>query len=216
MNLEVHIYQLLQEKEAVELPGFGVFTLQKKTAQLDPESSKLMPPTQEVSFQKQESVNGADLSRYIAAKTLQNLFQVQTEIQEQVALWKQELELSQEITLTGLGNLKVQNEEWILVSPKDLTQTIGFFGLEELHLEPLLNSRAQDFQSDNQYVFGQSILWTFLLILPLGGILFFALSDPQVIFGKKSFHQSPPKSFQKEKFKPAKNSTVKDTLKIIP
>ncbi len=40
MNLGLHLYNYLQEKGSAELPGFGVFTLKKKSATLDEQSSK--------------------------------------------------------------------------------------------------------------------------------------------------------------------------------
>ena len=50
MNLGLHLYNYLQEKGSAELPGFGVFTLKKKSATLDEQSSKILPPTYEISF----------------------------------------------------------------------------------------------------------------------------------------------------------------------
>ena len=52
MNLGLHLYNYLQEKGSAELPGFGVFTLKKKSATLDEQSSKILHPTYEISFRR--------------------------------------------------------------------------------------------------------------------------------------------------------------------
>ena len=64
MNLGLHIFNYLQKNGSVELPGFGVFTIQKKSAQIDKVSSVLLPPIQEIKFQKNQLVFNSDLSKY--------------------------------------------------------------------------------------------------------------------------------------------------------
>ena len=45
MNLGQYLFGSLQEMGRVELPNFGVFSLQKKSAILNEEDATLLPPT---------------------------------------------------------------------------------------------------------------------------------------------------------------------------
>jgi hypothetical protein len=43
MNLGQYLFGYLQEKGSAELPGFGIFSIQKKSATLDEAEAKLLP-----------------------------------------------------------------------------------------------------------------------------------------------------------------------------
>ena len=82
MNLGQYLFGYLQEKGSAELPGFGIFSIQKKSATLDEAEAKLLPPSFDVTFQRNTEIFNSDFSKYIAEKTGENLFIVQTEIKE--------------------------------------------------------------------------------------------------------------------------------------
>ena len=69
-------------------------------------------------------------------------------------------------------------------------------------------------ESDNQYVFNNSILWIFLFILPVGAIVYLAINYQDQIFGKKSFDEVTVKtSTHRIPEKPKVNPIVpKDSL----
>ncbi len=212
MNLGLHIFNFLQEKGRVELPSFGIFILEKKSAQFDEATSTLLPPTQEIIFQKNNLVFGADLSRYIAEKTGGNLFEVQTQIKEEVLLWNQQLEENITLHVDELGDF-AEKDGAIVLSSKNP----NYFGLEEISLKEIENSNLSIAKEDteNQYVFSQSVLWSFLFIIPLGGVLFLALNYQEQIFGKKSFNVSVKTSTHRiENRSVKKDSIKKDTAKV--
>ena len=68
MNLGLHLYNYLQEKGSAELPGFGVFTLKKKSAILNEEDATLLPHTYEIFFEKNDSILNSDFAKYISEK----------------------------------------------------------------------------------------------------------------------------------------------------
>ncbi len=218
MNLGLHIFNLLQEKGKVELPGFGVFTLQKKSAQLDPETSTLLPPAQEIHFQSSKLVLGSDLSIYIAEKTGGNLFDIQSQIKEEVLNWHKELAENKNMQVNELGEFLEKNGEISLISKKDFTQNPNYFGLEEISLKEIKLQKfpiLEDEETDNQYVFSHSVLWSFLLIIPVGAILYLALNYQDQLFGKKSFGLTVKTSTHRiEKTPIKKDSLKKDSVKI--
>ena len=212
MNLGLHIFNFLQEKGRVELPGFGIFILEKKSAQFDEVTSTLLPPTQEMIFQKNNLVFGADLSRYIAEKTGGNLFEVQTQIKEEVLLWNQHFEENKTLHIDELGDFS-EKEGAIFLNSKNPS----YFGLEEISLKEIETSNLSVAEEDteNQYVFSQSVLWSFLFIIPLGVVLFLALNYQEQIFGKKSFNVSVKTSTHRiENRSVKKDSIKKDTAKV--
>ena len=218
MNLGLHIFNYLQKNGSVELPGFGVFTMQKKSAQIDESSSVLLPPIQEIKFQKNQLVFNSDLSKYIAEKTGENLFVVQTQIKEEVLNWQEELQNNKSLSIDELGEFLIENQEINLISKNDFTKNPSYFGLEKIDLKEIENPKISNTEvedSDNQYVFSKSLLWTFLFIIPVGGIIYLALNYKDKIFGKKSFDMSVKTSTQRiEKDSINKDSSAKDSLKI--
>lgn len=220
MNLGLHIFNYLQKNGSVELPGFGVFTMQKKSAQIDESSSVLLPPIQEIKFQKNQLVFNSDLSKYIAEKTGENLFVVQTQIKEEVLNWQEELQKNNSLSIDELGEFVIENQEINLISKNDFTKNPSYFGLEKIDLKEIENPKISNTEvedTDNQYVFSKSLLWTFLFIIPVGGIIYLALNYKDKIFGKKSFDMSVKTSTQRiEKDSINKDSSAIDSLKINP
>ena len=221
MNLGQHIFNYLQQNGRVELPGFGIFTVEKKSAHLDESSSVLLPPVQEIKFQRNTLVFNSDLSKYVAEATDENLFVIQTKMKEEVLFWHDLLEKNNNLTIEELGEFVSENGEIQLLSKNDFTQSPSYFGLEKIDLKEIEKPKSTEHSyekedSDNQYVFSKSILWTFLLIIPVGAILYLSINYKDKIFGKKSFNLSVKTSthrIEKDTLN-RKNSLNKDSVKV--
>ena len=115
-------------------------------------------------------------------------------------------------TMQKLSVMKFSEEKILLQNEKDFTKNPQFFGLEEIKLEEINTSKSDSVaseDSDNQFVFNYSILWIFLFILPVGALLYLALTYPDKIFGKKSFDMSVKTSTHRIE----KNATI-DSSKV--
>lgn len=183
MNAGHHIYNLLQEKGIAEIPGFGVFTLEKKPAQYNEEKSAFFPPAQEIIFEHRPGIFSPELSRFIVEKTSENLFEVQNNLRDEVASWKEKLEEEGKLVLEDLGEFFMVNQVVTFKAQKDFTKTPKYFGLETISLQEVFDENVQP---EYQYVFNRSLLWSFLFILPVGGILYLAFSRQDELFGKPS------------------------------
>ena len=218
MNLGQYLFGYLQEKGSAELPGFGIFSIQKKSATLDEAEAKLLPPSFEVTFVKNSEVFNSDFSKYIAEKTGENLFIVQTEIKETVQSWNQQLQDKKTVSVDAIGDFFEENGEVKLISKNKITQNPAFFGLEEISLKEIKENKVISEKKDTEddYVFNKSILWIFLFIIPVGAIVFLAINYQDKIFGKKSFDISVETSTHRIVEKPVlKKDTVKaDSAKI--
>jgi len=205
MNAGLHIYNLLQQRGRAEVPGFGVFTLEKKSAQYNEEQSALLPPAQEILFENQPGLFSPELSRYIAEKTSENLFEVQTSLRNEISLWKEILQKERKLVLEDLGEFVLANETINFKAQQDYTKTPKYFGVEEISIKPTNNE-------EHQYVFNRSLLWSFLFILPVGGMLFLAFSHQNEIFGKPSTLTVKKAISKKEK---SLQTTTKDSLLVV-
>ena len=218
MNLGQYLFGYLQEKGSAELPGFGIFSIQKKSATLDEAEAKLLPPSFEVTFVKNSEVFNSDFSKYIAEKTGENLFIVQTEIKETVQSWNQQLQDKKTVSVEAIGDFFEENGEIKLISKNQITENPAFFGLEEISLKEIKENKVISEKKDTEddYVFNKSILWIFLFIIPVGAIVFLAINYQDKIFGKKSFDISVKTSTHRIVEKPVlKKDTVKaDSAKI--
>ena len=218
MNLGQYLFGYLQEKGSAELPGFGIFSIQKKSATLDEAEAKLLPPSFEVTFVKNSEVFNSDFSKYIAEKTGENLFIVQTEIKETIQSWNQQLQDKKPVSVDTIGDFFEENGEIKLISKNQITENPTFFGLEEISLKEIKENKVISEKKDTEddYVFNKSILWIFLFIIPVGAIVFLAINYQDKIFGKKSFDISVETSTHRIVEKPIlKKDTVKaDSAKI--
>ncbi len=218
MNLGQYLFGYLQEKGSAELPGFGIFSIQKKSATLDEAEAKLLPPSFEVTFLKNSEVFNSDFSKYVAEKTGENLFIVQTEIKETVQSWNQQLQDKKTVSVDAIGDFFEENGEIKLISKNQITENPTFFGLEEISLKEIKENKVISEKKDTEddYVFNKSILWIFLFIIPVGAIVFLAINYQDKIFGKKSFDISVETSTHRIVEKPVlKKDTVKaDSAKI--
>ena len=218
MNLGQYLFGYLQEKGSADLPGFGIFSIQKKSATLDEAEAKLLPPSFEVTFVKNSEVFNSDFSKYIAEKTGENLFIVQTEIKETVQSWNQQLQDKKTVSVDAIGDFFEENGEIKLISKNQITENPTFFGLEEISLKEIKENKVISEKKDTEddYVFNKSILWIFLFIIPVGAIVFLAINYQDKIFGKKSFDISVKTSTHRIVEKPVlKKDTVKaDSAKI--
>ena len=218
MNLGQYLFGYLQEKGSADLPGFGIFSIQKKSATLDEAEAKLLPPSFEVTFVKNSEVFNSDFSKYVAEKTGENLFIVQTEIKETIQSWNQQLQDKKPVSVDAIGDFFEENGEIKLISKNQITENPTFFGLEEISLKEIKENKVISEKKDTEddYVFNKSILWIFLFIIPVGAIVFLAINYQDKIFGKKSFDISVKNSTHRIVEKPVlKKDTVKaDSAKI--
>lgn len=218
MNLGQYLFGYLQEKGSAELPGFGIFSIQKKSATLDEAEAKLLPPSFEVTFVKDSEVFNSDFSKYIAEKTGENLFIIQTEIKETIQSWTQQLQEKKTVSVDAIGDFFEENGVIKLISKNQITENPTFFGLEEISLKEIKENKVISEKKDTEddYVFNKSILWIFLFIIPVGTIVFLAINYQDKIFGKKSFDISVETSTHRIVEKPVlKKDTVKaDSAKI--
>lgn len=210
MNLAFHIYNFLREENArVGISGFGVFLLEKKHATLDVNTSKILPPREVITFEKEVGENDGALAEYIAKKTGVSVADAQQQINKEVEQWNQELFLNKKLDLDKLGTIELLGQLDMVFTQKEMDASMDYFGLEEIDLKGIQESPEKDYQLQ------KSILWGFLVGVPLLVLLFLGIQHRELIFGKSSFENTKRiKENPKPMVEPKKDSLIipKDTL----
>ena len=189
MDLAFYISEYLHEKGRVELPGFGIFSLENKHAVLDKETSRIIPPSEIIHFEYKKSVFDSALSKFIAQKTGENLFLVQTHLKEEVKKWHDELFLNKKIAFSSLGEFVSFGDQVLFQGSHQAHTTPNYFGLEEINLQEMVQEQKESTEkhlAKEQYQFNHAILWAFLVIVPIVGLIYLGVEHQDLVFGKSS------------------------------
>lgn len=215
MDLAFYINEYLNKYGRVEVPGFGIFTLSKKNAVVDEQASKILPPTQIIHFEEKKTVYDSSLSKYIVEKTKENLFVVQTQIRDAVAQWNNELTQNKVLTINNIGEFSFFGEQ-ILLNNSLSKENPKYFGLEEIDLQKLkINKGITKVKAQKNYQFSNSILWAFLVVIPIGALAYLGVEHQDLIFGKSSLENfSVQTSTQRIPEKPKVAPPVKDSVRV--
>jgi hypothetical protein len=84
-----------------------------------------------------------------------------------------------------------------------------FYGLEEIRFSDISNGEkiVHTENREKDYQFNKSILWIFLFIVPVAGLLILAYTQKDLLFGKKSFENVSVQT--------KTHRIAKDTIKIM-
>lgn len=138
MKIEHHISQLLYRYQCVTVPGFGAFLTEFRSAQLHESSSAFYPPKKMVSFNAHLKNNDGLLANHIAQSEKSSYESAVDAIQNEVAIWKNILEVNGRFTLKNIGELSLNSENNIVFQPSDSTNYLTeAFGLSSFVSPPV-------------------------------------------------------------------------------
>ena len=215
MDLTFYIYSFLREREtSVNVLNFGVFYLEKKHAIVDESTFQILPPTKMVSFEKKEVSENIDLINFISQRAGESFENVQNEVAKEVEKWNRELVLNKKLFLPKLGELMIsENGEWFFVPEKNESSQ-DYFGLEGIKLNEIEGDKKY-------YPLQRSILWIFLVVVPLVVLVYLGVAYQDLILGKSSFENThrikkKDKATISNKDTLQKDSVVSDSINITP
>ena len=211
MDLAFYIYSYLQErKPIVEVPDFGIFRLVKEHAVVDAESSKILPPSEHIYFEDNTAVFDSSLAHYIAEKTGENLFIIQSQMREVVREWIKLIMLQKKLKLKYIGELSLKEIDIVREETKN-PQPMDFFGLEEVNLstifpaapkeEPTQKQEPVKTAAQKQEKSNNGIWWILLFIVAAIGTLIFLYYN----YGKTG--ESADDSAKEDSIQPAQTET---------
>lgn len=130
MKIEIYIAQLLYRYQCVTVPGFGAFLTETQSAQLDKGSHSFSPPTKKIAFNANVINNDGLLANHIAGAENKTYNFAVSAIQYEVFKWKKALDENKYLTLSNIGDLRLNEDKNIVFTPFDQTNYLtSSFGL---------------------------------------------------------------------------------------
>lgn len=130
MMIEKHISALLYRYQCVTVPAFGAFITETVSARYNGTSNTFVPPKKTILFNSLLQQNDGLLANHIALEENISFNQAVVLIQEQSALWKEDLNNKKVIYLKNIGELSLNSEQKIQFEPVGSTNYLtSSFGL---------------------------------------------------------------------------------------
>ncbi|REC75193.1 hypothetical protein DRF60_16215 [Chryseobacterium elymi] len=211
MNISAYILEYLKQFGTVTVPGFGAFSLKNSKAIINSENGSILPPASEIVFAMDYEIQSDELAAFIAAQKQMSLEASKSDLKIQTDFWKKKLQADQFLEIQNLGVIHIEDDKTHFKGKRIEAGHPDFYGLEEIRLSDINNGEkiSTKESKEKDYTFKKSILWIFLLVIPVLGILYLAFTQRELLFGKESF--------DKVSVQTSTHRIVKDTVKeIVP
>ena len=181
------------------------------------ENNNILPPAKKIGLIYNDKTVNNGFAEFVASKENIMYHEAMNLIRKTTESWLVESKQQGGFFVSDLGTF-ISNDEGIFFQGNRTDDASpDFFGLEEINLEELKkgNSIVEEQEKDS---FGKTILWTFLIAVPVAGLVYLAVTQKDKLFGKESFasvktatHRIPaaPKAVV-----PVVDSTKIDSLKV--
>lgn len=209
MNISAYILEYLKQFGTVTVPGFGVFSLKNSKAIINSENGSILPPASEIAFAVDYEIQSDELAAFIAGEKKMSLDASKSDLKIQTDFWKKKLQADQFLEIQNLGAIHIEDDKTHFKGQRIESGHPDFYGLEEIRLSDINNGEKISVSENREkdYQFKKSILWIFLLAVPVLGILYLAFTQQELLFGKKSF--------DKVSVQTSTHRIVKDTIKVM-
>ncbi|WP_294225922.1 hypothetical protein [Chryseobacterium sp. sg2396] len=194
MNISAYILEYLKQFGTVIVPDFGVFSLEKSKAVINSENGSILPPASTIMYTADYGMKSDDLAAFIAGQKQMSLEASKTDLQIQTDFWKKKLQAEQTLEVQGLGIIYTEDGITHFKGNRLQSDHPDFYGLEEIRISDMHTDGSKPAALSNtekDYQFNKSILWAFLIIIPVLGIIYVAYTQQELLFGKKSFDDTP-------------------------
>ncbi len=128
--IEKHISALLYRYQCVTVPTFGAFITETVSARYNETSNTFVPPKKTILFNSLLQQNDGLLANHIALEENISFNEAVSLIQEQISLWKANLNNKEVVYLKNIGELSLNSEQKIQFEPVGSTNYLtSSFGL---------------------------------------------------------------------------------------
>ncbi|MDQ0592482.1 nucleoid DNA-binding protein [Chryseobacterium ginsenosidimutans] len=222
MNISAYILEYLKQFGTVKVPNFGVFSLENSKAIINSENGSILPPASKIVYMPDYEVESDEFAGFVASQKQMTLEASKTDLQIQTDFWKKKLQADQILEIQGLGTIFIEDGETHFKGNRLQSDHPDFYGLEEIKISDINNKELKPSISVNKekdYKFNKSILWIFLIVIPVVGIFYVAYSQQELLFGKKSLDktnisvQTKTHRIEKDTVKVQTHTPVVDSLK---
>lgn len=209
MNFSQHLLEFLKKQGSVAVPNFGTFFLKNTSATLDESGKNILPPGKEIAFKADSAGNSNEFIQYLSAQQKITLLEAEIEIRKQVTFWNSKLEKDGTVAIENFGTFFLNDSQLHFTGDKAETVSADFYGLEEINLAEIKSGKNK---SGKSFQFSKAVYWLTPLLIGIGTLAYFAITQPEQLFGLASF----PKNFdEKPKVKIQKPVIKKDSATIV-
>ena len=209
MNFSLFLLEFLKKQGSISLPGFGTFYLHTINAVLDKEGKNILPPGTKIAFKPNVIGNEGDFAQYISVQKNIPLIDAEIEIKQQVNYWNATLLKDKQVEVEHLGKFFLEDSKMIFSGNRTENISPDFYGLEEINILQLKNSPNN---IGNSYRFSKSLFWLTPLVIGVLALTYFGITQPEMIFGKKSFKEGA----EKKEVTPIKIDSIRvDSLNTV-
>ncbi|WP_434980175.1 hypothetical protein [Daejeonia sp. YH14] len=189
MDLSSYISECLCKDQKAAIAGFGSFTLKNSGARILAGDQKILPPAKEIFFAADDLTQDQGLISIIANREDITTGKASAFVQVKADTWKKKLNGNTEFSIPGIGRFVPEDGKMIFYGERLNIEAPDFFGLENIDLTRLGEAAcsSKTTSSSGEYTFNKTILWIFLLIIPVAGLLVLAVTQREKLFGKESF-----------------------------
>ena len=199
----------MKRNRTATIIGFGTFYLNYINAELDKDGKSILPPGAEVAFKPEILDHEEDFSQFIAEKNEIELIDAQIELKKQINYWNATLYKDEKLHLENIGDFFLNDHKISFIGFRTENISPDFYGLEEIQFAEIKNTPGKS----KPYQFSKSVFWVSTVVLIIAGISYLGITQPEVIFGKKSFKKDQPKT----NIAAVKKDSLKtDSLKTVP
>ncbi|MGZ5281765.1 MAG: HU domain-containing protein [Bacteroidia bacterium] len=137
-SVEKQIAQLLESNDCVQVPDFGGFVLNRRSALFGPHSHEILAPGKAITFNRNLQMNDGLLCSHISTAEKIPYIEAQLLLAEKVRSWKNILSAGQVLHLENIGSLQQDASQKWQFSPFSLKNfDLKAYGLTSLQLKPV-------------------------------------------------------------------------------
>ena len=187
MSFPSLILEFLKNHAEVSVAGFGIFYLKNINALVETDRKSILPPGKEVAFKNTTETSDLDFASFLASQRNISIDEAEAEIKKHVVFWNSTLEKEGTLTVEGIGTFSLNDSKIHFSGARLNNATPDFYGLEEINLADISKRSQQNSGNGKPYRVSTSWFWLTALIIAVAAISYLGISQPEEIFGKKSF-----------------------------
>ncbi len=214
MNFQENLYQFLKRNNRVSVESFGTFYLQKSNAIVETTTNRILPPGKVVAFDHNSDSADDAFAEFLATQNSTTVETAKDEIKKQITYWNSILEKDGQLTLDNIGTFTLSDSSLLFNGNRFENLSPDFYGLEEINISDIKSSKRIT-SGNSSYRFAKTVYWLLPLLLIGAAIGYLAATQPELLFGEKTFKNeiAPEKKVESIKTKPVTQSNIiKDSL----
>lgn len=185
MNMKKTIVKLLYQYDCVIVPGLGGFIAKNTESEFNPIDYTFAPPRKKIGFNSDLVHTDGLLANSLAKEFGVDYKSAVLAIDKEVALWKEQLNRGESISIEGLGSLAKSGANLNFEPTENINFALDTFGLEPVKAKYILREKTQVPKTKDQSVVSVwgSYAAAVALALGVGVTSFFAnhtLVQPQL------------------------------------